>query len=550
MKGEAPALLQTEQCIGSPYKQRENAGLMTMQMPAAAAERRTAAAATMSEAAATANQAVLDAAAAVEAATEAVAAATEAVVTAAEATTGSCAAAAAASATRRPSRQQGARGHEDAPADGDGKKCGGPRKNLRKLLLPQRARLARAAGSWPLLGLGIALVIAAASLPGSGLPEAAAEDEAWPLAAGVMADPAAPPAHWEPQPGEADPCGAAYRAIAGDVPFGLGPKLDAEMDARIDRLLEEHDAVLAEYGFVYEEPELTYEQDSQLLAELDAVIARHAELLDELDDLLGGPGAAARAGFFEYSAAEAAVHMMIQDEQDEVLRGYGFVIEEPQLSASDEQRFSERLDVVWNKIDAVYEEYRLLAERQARDAGCPPPPASATLFAPYDGIDNATAAEIDAEIGALAAEYEAILAEYGMADDFVLQSLYVDSRRLAGLTDEQLDEVDAALGEISDRHMRAFDDLAARLASMLANGSITLAEAFEQGEALRAQMDADYDAALAELGLGTGSAPALSAEEEAALAERLADVLERIEAVYGKYLAPPGAAADAAAPPG
>ena len=39
MKGAGPppppALLQTEQCIGSPYKQRENAGLMTMQMPAA-----------------------------------------------------------------------------------------------------------------------------------------------------------------------------------------------------------------------------------------------------------------------------------------------------------------------------------------------------------------------------------------------------------------------------------------------------------------------------------------------------------------------------------
>jgi len=522
---------------------------MTMQMPAAAAaaERRTAAAATMSEAAATANQAVLDAAAAVEAATEAVAAATEAVVTAADATTGSCAAAA--SATCRPSCRQEAGGHEDAPADGDGKKCGGPRKKLRKLLLPQRARLARAAGSWPLLGLGIALVIAAASLPGSGLPEAAAEHEAWPLAAGALADPAASPAHWELQPGEADPCGAAYRAIAGDVPFGLGPKLDAEMDARIDRLFEEHDAILAEYGFVYEEPELTYEQDSQLLAELDAAMARHAELLDELDGLLGVPGAAARAGFFEYSAAEAAVHMMIQDEQDEILRGYGFVIEEPQLSAGDEERFFERLDVVWDKMDAVYEEYRFLAERQARDAGCPPPPASATPFAPYDGIDNATAAEIDAEIGALAAEYEAILAEYGMADDFVLQSLYVDSRRLAGLTDEQLDEVDAALGEISDRHTRAFDDLAARLASMLANGSITLAEAFEQGEALRAQMDADYDAALAELGLGTASVPALSAEEEAALAERLADVLERIEAVYSKHLAPPGAAAEAAAAP-
>ena len=489
-------------------------------------------AAEMAAATAAADRAVSAAAAAVAAATESVAAAAEAAVGVAEAAVAATgpANAAAVAATGSPvagaaAAVAGSTGGDAAAADtaaGHGARPaarstaarpGGRRGRLKKLLLPRRERPARPAGAWPLLGLAV-VAVAALALPSTlDVPGASAaappEIPGASAAAGALAGGGTPPPapQCSPHPSLHD----------------LGPKLNAEMDARIGALLGEIDGIRAEYGFLYEEADLTDEQYARMAEELDAAAAEYAPLLDEIASLRSARNA------FAPSAAEEAVYTLIQGAMHETLREYGYVIEEPVLSAEDEERLHERVDAVWDKVDAVHEEYYLLAERQAAAAGCPPPPDDSPHPGDlYGALSEAEVAEMEARIAALYEEYNAILAEHGIMP-------------MPGplAADEQA-ALDAKMSELDERYMAAYQGLTVRLAGMFASGNISAAQALDEEGRLEAQYDAMYREVMAEYMPAAAAASEggleVPANGGAALAERLVAVLERIEAVHEEYL--------------
>ena len=137
----------TEQCIGSLYKQCEYPCSVTVRVPAAPTPGMDVAA---PDAAVAAKNAVAAAVVAVEAATEAVAAATEAIVSVAEAVS---APAQAISCEPLCIPRTGAARRGVPAGSGSGSGSGGSsssgktHKRLLKMLVPQRARLAGAAGA-------------------------------------------------------------------------------------------------------------------------------------------------------------------------------------------------------------------------------------------------------------------------------------------------------------------------------------------------------------------------------------------------------------------
>ena len=124
-----------------------------------------------------------------------------------------------------------------------------------------------------------------------------------------------------------------------------------ELDAGCEQLspedadvLDRIDGVMAEYGFVYEEPDLSEDEERMLGAELD-------RLWSETEDL------AERAGYDGYSvptpeqAAEMArLYAEAGAEHDSILREYGFVIEEPDLSRQDAERLKAELEPLYDLL--------------------------------------------------------------------------------------------------------------------------------------------------------------------------------------------------------
>ena len=317
-------------------------------------------------------------------------------------------------------------------------------------------------------------------------------------------------------------CGLAYGGHPDGAPAAPSPAQVANMTSRIDALYAEYDAILAEYGFVYREPaNLTGAQMDGIEAEMSGVMEKYDGMLAEVE-ALAAPSDAVLQGFpfdglFGPHATLAAVYQLIGDEHDDILRRHGFVIAAPQLSDADERRLSERLDAVMDKMDRVYEEYCMdgpPAPAGADDGGDAGHAHGASLYGPAPAADP------------LYAEVDAILAEYG----FVY-------REPANLTAAQLEQIDARTARLLDRHSDAVEGLAARLAPMLANGSITVAGAFSEDKRLAERANAEYSAMLAEFGYVIVT-PDLSAKDREAMEKRLAAAYARIDsALKGAYSA-------------
>ena len=137
--------------------------------------------------------------------------------------------------------------------------------------------------------------------------------------------------------------------------------MDAELDLLYDRLdaleggCEGHsaadghvqdqiDEVMARYGFVYQEPVLSEEREAALYAELDALWSETEER-------------AALSGYGGYSvptpeqAAEMArLYAEAEAAEEKILRGYGFVIETPELSEQDAERLRAELDLLYEQL--------------------------------------------------------------------------------------------------------------------------------------------------------------------------------------------------------
>ena len=317
-----------------------------------------------------------------------------------------------------------------------------------------------------------------------------------------------------------------------DPASGLDPKLESEMNARIDALYARVDAVMAEYGFVYKEPGLTDEQRDEMQARLDGVDARRGQLLDELAQL--GMAERASPGGLLLPATLQAVDIMVGDLADEIMREYGFVIETPRLSAEDEAAMSKRLDAVYAKMGLVFEEYHALAEGEALCAPAPAAPGGNGTAAEHGPGSTLPDGGLLAEIDALHAEIDAVMAEY----EFVYGE--------PDLTDEQIRQIDARMEELGDRHMAAVDEIAARMAALLSNASgpladairddQRLADAIRDDQRLAEKMQAEYDAIMAEYGLDIAY-PELSAKDMAAMEERLEPLYEKLDAAYARLYA-------------
>jgi len=137
--------------------------------------------------------------------------------------------------------------------------------------------------------------------------------------------------------------------------------MDAELDLLYDRLdaleggceghsaADEHvqdqiDEVMARYGFVYQEPVLSEGQEAELYSELDALWSETEER-------------AALSGYGGYSvptpeqAAEMArLYAEAEAAEEKILRGYGFVIETPELSEQDAERLRAELDLLYEQL--------------------------------------------------------------------------------------------------------------------------------------------------------------------------------------------------------
>ena len=389
------------------------------------------------------------------------------------------------------------------------------------------APLRRAAGPTALGAAAAAVLVAA--LAAAALPAYAAGP--WQGSGGMVPDSAAANADADADaayPSDAAPaayepvCGHAYGGHPDGAAATPSPAQVANMTSRIEALHAEYDAILAEYGFVYREPaNLTGAQTDRIEAEMGRMMARYDGMLAEVEGLARQPYAGMLGlpfdGPFGPHATLAAVYQLIDDEHDDILRRHGFVISAPQLSDADDRRLSERLDAVVDRMDRVYE----------RCTGEPPAPAGA------GGGDEAAGHAHGASPYGLApaagprhAEVDDILAEYG----FVY-------REPANLTTAQLEQLDARTARLFDRHADAVEDLVGRLAPMLANGSIAVADAFSEDKRLADRANAEHNAILAEFGYVIVT-PDLSAKDREAMIKRLASAYARIDsALEGAYQA-------------
>ena len=136
------------------------------------------------------------------------------------------------------------------------------------------------------------------------------------------------------------------------------------MNARLDSLHGQIVGIRAEYGFSYAVPHMSDEEAAEMHGRLDEAAARYAHMFDELaalSDYGHGDG-------FPPQAAIAAIDMLIKDEQDGIMREYGYVISEPRLSAEDEAAMNGRIDAVWMEIDSMIEAYSRVRAAQASPA--------------------------------------------------------------------------------------------------------------------------------------------------------------------------------------
>lgn len=151
---------------------------------------------------------------------------------------------------------------------------------------------------------------------------------------------------------------AAYDQTAElDGPPGLAeegqpPVPSAEGEDACDaeaRIHEQADKVMARYGFVYEEPEMTPELEASLEAAFASLESEFQKAFSDEAVPYGTPSP-------EQAAEMAALHEQLSKRADALLREHGFVIEEPDLSEDELAAMNAELDAVYQDLDAVYEQ--------------------------------------------------------------------------------------------------------------------------------------------------------------------------------------------------
>ncbi len=359
--------------------------------------------------------------------------------------------------------------------------------------------------------------------------------------------------------------GAAFQAAAEPGPEALNDTADAARtgaDAaggRLHALQAEYDAVLAEYGFRFVEPDdLSEDQwaemDKRLRALGSVYERRMAQILPDAG--AGTPGHAPSAGQL---AKIDALQARMAAEADAIMREYGFDIATPDLSEEEEARMNARLAAIAAKMDALYGAPAREAEAapeqgggnatagandtagSATTAGRGPAAearvsagANATAGANVSAGANATAVtggawahgpdsdpELEAfaaKMDALQAEYDAVLAEYGFRFD------------APSLTDEKLAEMEERLAALTTKYDRQLAQILPDLET-LAPDFVPTAGQLAKLDELQARMEAEADAIMREYGFDIAT-PDLSEEEEARMNARLAAIAAKMDALY------------------
>ena len=330
---------------------------------------------------------------------------------------------------------------------------------------------------------------------------------------------------------EAGAAGAEPRALPGDEPecsieCGLPDAVEDELRA----LQEEHDAVLAEYGFRSEWPDdITEEELAEMgkrLLALNLEYERQVAILPDAGARLPdhAPGTRHPASLDELQARMAA-------EAEEIMRGYGFVIANPDLSEEDEACMRERLAEIEAEMDALF--------WGPEGAPAPEPGGRGAARGADAGSAQAHGREADPEreaalaagTAALQAEHDAVLAEYGF---------WFEAPRLAAEEFAEMEERLAALESIYERRMAQVLPVSETMTIFY----FPSAELLAKLDGLSARLAAEADDIMRGYGYVIAR-PDLSVGEEARMNERLAAIADRMDALHGGAPAEPGGCATA-----
>ena len=140
---------------------------------------------------------------------------------------------------------------------------------------------------------------------------------------------------------------AAGGALATDsyAEHGACPAWSEQDQAEADLIFDQIDEVMAGYGFVYQEPDLSEAQEAALERAVSELEARLEERMPEAV-YWGAPTP-------EQAAEMAALYAEAEAEYESLLAGYGFVIETPELSERDAESMDAELDLLYDRLDAL-----------------------------------------------------------------------------------------------------------------------------------------------------------------------------------------------------
>ena len=148
----------------------------------------------------------------------------------------------------------------------------------------------------------------------------------------------------------------AGEGLAGDM-HGAGGSSHHGIAAAIDALYAEHDAILAEYGFVYREPaNLTDAQLDKLDDRMGRLFERHVDAVEDLARRLVPMLANGSIAVDDAFAMDRRLTERTNAEYRALLVEFGYVIVVPKLSAEDREAMDKRLADIHARIDAAFEE--------------------------------------------------------------------------------------------------------------------------------------------------------------------------------------------------
>ena len=188
----------------------------------------------------------------------------------------------------------------------------------------------------------------------------------------------------------------------------ISPQKQAEMDARLAVLDEEYEQVMQEYGFVFEEPELTIEQQHKLEDILEEIMMSHQESLGQFDVMFNPfmPYVEEELSEEEFKKFNETM-IKIEEDTNKVLREFGFVIEEPtELSEQEQQEMEKRLAEIDRKYEQVFSEYEFGYSYGDDDYYF--------VIDPISELSTEKQAEFEKRLSELDAQYQELYKEFGL----------------------------------------------------------------------------------------------------------------------------------------